>query len=467
MQSSSTLGKRSNREYPSSRFNNNGDNRDSGSDRQFNDNKKKQKMFTDNCESSKSIIFSMGEQSPQRGIPTTVTSSPLDPKYIQPNFKIKKITMGYTHTIMLTTDGRVLSCGQNSNCQCGHPSNLHSSIDSPTLIESLDEEIISVRCGYYFTVLLTRNGEIIGTGDNSHGQLGEVLNSNSNYSAVLLKKTNLRSKKIKSVHCGYYHTILIDVNKKAFSMGQGFGNSCTMVRGLENVNIVSACAGYDFSFFISENGEVYGCGEIDQMVNGASSHSSRRSITKIMGFGDPIVSGACGYYHALFVSASGGVYSCGRDQYNCLCRSKEVEEEGKVIKDGVLLKHSYFKDIVQAECGGYHSMLLDKFGRALVFGHSGFQQSVNDNLQPFIIPTVCSDKLMETFPKSMIIDVNGKKQLGVSCIACGGWGSIVLCSPYTNDVFSTKNQMEMFEKLSFFLSDNQHHLFDLNIIVRE
>ena len=132
--------------------------------------KKEAKLQKSLHHNSNSVIFSFGEGNDMRGLSSGTISDAENPKYIRTPFRITSVVMGYTCSIALTVDGFVLSCGSNSNGQCGFK-------DSPSkpqfeLVEDLaHEDIVQASCGYYFTLFLTRNGRVIGSGDNSHGQL--------------------------------------------------------------------------------------------------------------------------------------------------------------------------------------------------------------------------------------------------------------------------------------------------------
>lgn len=285
---------------------------------------------------------------------------------------------------------------------------------------------------------------------------------------VLVELKNLPP--IRSIHAGYYHSLFVGFDGKVYACGQGFPRIPTLIPGLENQFIVSASGGYDYSFFITKNGEVYGHGEIGHMIHGGSNGKS--SVIKVTGFNHFVTSCSSGYYHTLFTTREGAVYSCGRNQYNCLNRSIEKKLFNNGGEDCKLLEHKYMKNIVQVSCGGYHSGCLDAEGRAYTFGHSGFYQACIDSEQPGILHTAISAKEMSTMPESLMIHVPTKgNQLKACAIACGGWNTMVVCSPYIF-ISSSKNVKEMIAKLKQFALEgdfdtSQHSLFDIRIVTRD
>jgi alpha-tubulin suppressor-like RCC1 family protein len=159
------------------------------------------------------------------------------------NIKITKISADYRHSLFLTSQGHVYSCGWNRYGQLGFDSGSKTQDtdltdgrewDSyhypyhirPVLIQkyyiSDSEEInydtitiTEISAGYKHSLFLTSNDQVYSCGYNKWGQLG--LNSEN-----LQKKT----------------PILIS----------GFSN------------VTKASAGHDYSLFLTSNGRVYSCG---------------------------------------------------------------------------------------------------------------------------------------------------------------------------------------------------------------
>jgi RCC1 and BTB domain-containing protein len=78
---------------------------------------------------------------------------------------------GLHHSVFVTANGEVYSCGFNDNGQLGH--NDTRSRNSPFLVESLKNKfIVQAACGYYHTMVMRDSGEIYAFGRNDKGQLG-------------------------------------------------------------------------------------------------------------------------------------------------------------------------------------------------------------------------------------------------------------------------------------------------------
>ncbi|EFC41088.1 hypothetical protein NAEGRDRAFT_80830 [Naegleria gruberi] len=92
--------------------------------------------------------------------------------------KVIKVALGALHTICLCESGNCWAFGYNSYRQCGSESEVdHHPL--PVLIE-LPKKIKDIFCGWHFSILQTVDGEFLGAGSNSAGELCSI----SNISAI-------------------------------------------------------------------------------------------------------------------------------------------------------------------------------------------------------------------------------------------------------------------------------------------
>ena len=83
--------------------------------------------------------------------------------------KIKAIQTGFQYSLFLSTTGTVYGCGSNILGQLGIVGD--EKIFHPIPIPRL-KDIISISAKHNHSLFLTGNGKVYGCGDNSHGQLG-------------------------------------------------------------------------------------------------------------------------------------------------------------------------------------------------------------------------------------------------------------------------------------------------------
>ncbi len=83
--------------------------------------------------------------------------------------------------------------------------------------------IKNVFCAYNYSIILTKNNEILVCGENSMGQLGFGNNKNIN----IYTKIDHTCGIIKNIYCGRYQSIILNEDNEMFISGsEEFGNIC-------------------------------------------------------------------------------------------------------------------------------------------------------------------------------------------------------------------------------------------------
>ncbi|MGM7684313.1 RCC1 domain-containing protein [Cytobacillus sp. Hm23] len=143
---------------------------------------------------------------------------------------IKQISLGYSHSVALASDGTVFTWGDNGNGQLGDGSKTDQ--DSPTAITFPgDVTIKQVVTGMSHTIALASDGTVFTWGNNQDGQLGD---GNSGWGTNQLSPVAItfpRGVTIKQVAAGGSHTIALASDGTVFTWGDnrqgelGDGNS--------------------------------------------------------------------------------------------------------------------------------------------------------------------------------------------------------------------------------------------------
>eukprot|EP01129_Flabellula_baltica_P007556 TRINITY_DN2959_c0_g1_i1.p1 TRINITY_DN2959_c0_g1~~TRINITY_DN2959_c0_g1_i1.p1 ORF type:complete len:473 (-),score=135.46 TRINITY_DN2959_c0_g1_i1:53-1441(-) len=121
--------------------------------------------------------------------------------------KIKKISCGRLHTVLLTEDGDVYTWGNNTKGQLGLGLPLEETISVPTKL-ALNKTIVDVASGPFHTLLLTENGDVYGFGANKDRCLGGLDEINSSPAKISLDHKKKRGK-IVGLACGSRHNLVI------------------------------------------------------------------------------------------------------------------------------------------------------------------------------------------------------------------------------------------------------------------
>jgi len=100
------------------------------------------------------------------------------PCYFRGAENVKQVCCGDQHTLILTTDGLVYACGNNSGKQLGIKG---QDLKIPTLVEALvfsseiqtkSTKVTEICCANSFSIAVTASGLVFAWGTNLYGALG-------------------------------------------------------------------------------------------------------------------------------------------------------------------------------------------------------------------------------------------------------------------------------------------------------
>jgi len=138
---------------------------------------------------------------------------------------IAAVQCGASHSMALTTAGKVYSWGKNTQGQCGH-GNAEDQL-KPAAIRKLDDQVVTqLAAGWEHSLALTREGTMYSWGsgykDNRRGVVPPVLGLGHNearQSPELI--ASIETVKIINIHCGWDHCLAVDEHGKLLAWGSG------------------------------------------------------------------------------------------------------------------------------------------------------------------------------------------------------------------------------------------------------
>ena len=155
---------------------------------------------------------------------------------------------------------------------------------------------IDIACGIGHTLALNEDGNLYGLGINNNGELGININlcKNKNpgfysrYSIIYYIDTPILIKSnISKIKCGYSHSFAIDNNNELYVWGKNTNgqlgiNSVTnafepkLLDKILNQKWIDVAGGQNHSLFLTENNEIYSCGnnEYSQLGNKTKSNTN-------------------------------------------------------------------------------------------------------------------------------------------------------------------------------------------------
>ena len=211
--------------------------------------------------------------------------------------------MGFSdHSLILKNDGTLWGCGHNGYGQLGLGDTTNRT--TFTQITTNADDIKSVYCGWYYTIILKNDGTLWGCGYNGYGNLG--LGDTTNRTTFTQITTNTND--IKEIYCGTYHV-----------------------------------------FILENDGTLWGCGWNNYGQLGLGDTTNRNTFTQITTNADDIKSVYCGYNHTFILKNDGTLWSCGWN--NC----------GQLGLGDTTHRYTFTQvttnadNIKQVYCGGHHT----------------------------------------------------------------------------------------------------------------
>lgn len=340
------------------------------------------------------------------------------------------VSPGSFHTVFLTSEGRVYTCGRGAYHQLGISPDFDRCTHTVTF-SAVFSQIFAVgaQAGNLHTTILSRDGEAYSCGLNLYGAPGVAEIAEIQKDSSLSMKSDvimygisqhIRSSqkvpgipgRIKNYSCGRDHTMFVNDEGEVYSCGHGKSGRLG-IEGDDSFGIVQRviiphrikevmCGGVH-SLLLTENGEVLSCGygypgclgHGESMLEDVHIPRVIESLTKYR-----ITEMAAGEVHSLFLTSDGEVYSCGSGSHGSLGHGNR--ERVRTPK-----KIEYFqlrdKRVIHIAAGSDHSIFLCDDGRVYSCGDGKYGQLGQPSWATRDEPTE-----IETLRDKHIISINSK-----------------------------------------------------------
>ena len=277
------------------------------------------------------------------------------------------------HTLILKNNGTLWGCGRNDYGQLGLGD--ESNRTTLTQIISNINDVKSVYCGYTHTLILKNNGTLWGCGRNDYGQLG-LGDTNSRSTPALI---GINTNDIKSVYCGHDYTLILKNNGTLWGCGKndygqlGLGDttnrSTFTLIGINTNDIKSVYCGGNYTIILKNDGTLWGCGRNDYGQLGLGDTANRSTFTIIGVNTNNVKSICCGYYHTFMLKNDSTLCVCGRNDYGQLGLGQNT-----TYKTTFTQITTNTNDIESVYCGYYYTLILKNDGTLWSCGDNGFGQ---------------------------------------------------------------------------------------------
>ena len=241
-------------------------------------------------------------------------------KVITNNLKFTKVEASGRHSLLLTNDGKVYSFGLIN------PETIEN---SPTLIKKLlNFRVNYISTGFWHNIFGTSCGKVFVSGKGDEGKLG-LGNQNDYFDPIELK--SLKNVEIKQCDGGAWHTVLLTKQGKIFVFGSNFWGQLGLDEENKNKdrlepveleffngkNVIKVACGSNFTLCLTNDGKVYSFGCSSNFKTGHCHENTLFKPVQIQNFpiDDKIVDIQVGSNHSIFLTNTKKVMTCGWNKF--------------------------------------------------------------------------------------------------------------------------------------------------------
>lgn len=262
------------------------------------------------CLGEEGDVYGFGNNaSGQLGIKEAVADKIVSaPRQLQSLSLIKSISCGRGHSVCIDDSGTVWSFGVNNRGQLGTGSK--TAEHSPRKIALVNLQFKSVFCGASHTLLITTDFELYSCGSNEYG---ELCLGNIGFDVKVPKKSPYQEISYMAAGCGFtlfqnivQHNIFACGRNDKYQLGLGKEKYIAIPRPIPNLpeNIQYFTCGMYHSLILTDDGTVYSLGENNNLGN----TSVRKSDSPVKITNIPlIINIACGFDRSYIVDEDGKI----------------------------------------------------------------------------------------------------------------------------------------------------------------
>ncbi|MEZ4869317.1 MAG: hypothetical protein R3C14_48795 [Caldilineaceae bacterium] len=285
------------------------------------------------------------------------------------------IGVGDSHSCVLMSSGAVTCWGANRYGQLGNGTFIFR--QRPVEVTGLDNDVIALSVGSYFTCALTTAGGVKCWGFNGSGQLGNGSKVNRSTPGNVI---NLRSG-VRAISAGRDHVCALTTSggvqcwglNHAGQLGNGNHNAYgipVQVSGLDNdVRAIAAGEGHTCALMMAGNVKCWGQNNGGQLGN--SSTISTSIPINVSGLSSRVSAIGVGRYHTCVLTTAGGVQCWGWNGNGQLGNGSTKPSSHAMYVSGLE------SDVSAISVGDFQNCALTTMGAIKCWGWNGYGQLGN------------------------------------------------------------------------------------------
>jgi len=181
---------------------------------------------------------------------------------VEDGCRVADVTLGESHTAVLTTEGEVLTTGASNYGRLGNAETSEDNLYFDAVEILPTETVAQIAGGESFTLALTEEGIVYGWGKNAKGQLGTGFGMAVDMYAMAdvptpIEGDELSNRKVTKIAAGTNHSACVTSSGELFWWGVNLHLEPYRVAEVLHTKIVDVACGLDYTLALSEDGDVY------------------------------------------------------------------------------------------------------------------------------------------------------------------------------------------------------------------
>ncbi|MCC3153644.1 hypothetical protein Q3A66_12515 [Hymenobacter sp. BT770] len=324
---------------------------------------------------------------------TTCSTTPVRVKTEDPNTHWAQVAAGTSHTLALTTDGRLYTWGGNSKGQLGDGTTKQHL--TPVAVKLPEEAAHAtwkqVAAGTSHSLALTTDGHLYAWGNNTNGQLGQGTSLDYAHPVEVPLPESARNTTWAQVAAGNDHTLALTADGRLFAWGNnqfgqlGDGSYATsrepeavgQTQKLAALRWANVAAGRFHTLAVTRDGKLYSWGS-NRFGQLGEEDDTRRNLPTLMLMPGSLANAvwtqvAAGDAHSLALSADGRLVAWGNNCAGQLGDGTTVRQLQPVV---VTLPENASAAVAwtRIASGGFHNLAYTADGQLYAWGANRFGQ---------------------------------------------------------------------------------------------
>ena len=283
------------------------------------------------------------------------------------SIKIKKVSLGGEHSLILSDNKILFSFGLNYFGQLGLGDNQNRNIPTKVNINiDNDDYIKDFKAGSQFSIILTNKNLIFSCGFSKTNATGFGICEDINFFSLV--NVNLQNENeiiFNKIRTGTNHTLILYENYKKFIIfGIGDVLKFNDITSFELKNIINnnnsksnfiknIKIGDDFIILLTNEGKIYSMGLNNKGQLGLGNYENSLKFNEIK-LNEKVKKIKVGYEFSFILTENYKLFGFGSNEYGQLCsKEKEIFNEPTLIHNFQNLKMNF-----KLNCGGYHCLSL-------------------------------------------------------------------------------------------------------------